>query len=78
MSTGGTAAAADEAERVLCMAFNQDHSYFTVGTTRGFRVYAADPFRLRFGKGLPHASHATPAKRHHRDEKQSNQHTRNQ
>lgn len=51
-AAAGAAPAAGERERVLCTSFNQDHSYFTVGTTRGFRVYAADPFRFRFGKGL--------------------------
>lgn len=51
-AAAAVAAAAGEQERVLCTSFNQDHSYFTVGTTRGFRVYAADPFRFRFGKGL--------------------------
>jgi len=39
-----------EKETVLCMSFNLERSYFSIGTTHGFRVYTVNPFRFRFGR----------------------------
>ena len=35
----------DEDDSMLYASFNQDNSFFSVGTERGFRIYQTFPFR---------------------------------
>ena len=39
-------------EHVLYMSINQDGSCLNVGTTRGFKVFSLDPFKLRIARDL--------------------------
>ena len=39
-------------EHVLYVSINQDGTILNVGTTRGFKLFSLDPFKLRFSRDL--------------------------
>lgn len=42
---------ASEKNKILYNSFNQDLSYFLIGTKQGYTIYQTDPFRKGFDLG---------------------------
>lgn len=48
-------ASAGQEQHILCAEWNQDHTHLALGTRRGWRIYANEPFQMCHSVALPNA-----------------------
>ena len=39
------------ANEILCISFNQDYTYMSLGTEKGFIIYKTNPFQQKLNRG---------------------------